>query len=70
MTLLVPDLREAVAFVAAGLSRRGERLRAGQRILSGVLTPLPVWVQPGDTVVLSAGALGAITLTFIESEPL
>ena len=67
-TTLVPDLSEVVAFVAAGLSRRGERLRAGELILSGVLTPLPIWVQPGDLVVLKAGDLGALNLTFTGGE--
>jgi 2-keto-4-pentenoate hydratase len=66
-TTLVADVREVVAFVAGGLARRGDRLAAGQRILSGVLTPLPIWVQPGDQVSLSAGDLGALDLTFTGS---
>ena len=53
--------------MAAGLARRGDRLAAGQRILSGVLTPMPIWVQPGDQVALSAGDLGTLELTFTGS---
>jgi 2-keto-4-pentenoate hydratase len=64
----VPDIRAAVAFAAAALAARGERLRAGQRVISGLLTPLPVWAQAGDAVVLSAGGLGHLALDFHEGD--
>lgn len=63
-TSFIPDIREAVGFIANGLQRLGHRLRAGQRVMSGVLTPLPVWAQPGDEIKVSADRLGAIRLSF------
>lgn len=60
----IPDVREAVGFIANGLRLFGRRLEAGQRVMSGVLTPLPVWAQPGDEITVSADRLGAIRLRF------
>jgi 2-keto-4-pentenoate hydratase len=50
---LLPPFVAIVRFVADALRSAGDRLEAGQFILSGLLTPLPIWVQPGDQVVLS-----------------
>jgi 2-keto-4-pentenoate hydratase len=58
------DLRWVVRFVAAALEANGESLRAGQVISSGLLTPAPIWVGPGDAVSIEAGALGRLDLTF------
>lgn len=63
MTLL-PGLETIVGFVAGALRKTGERLDAGQIILSGVLTPLPIWVMPGDEVTLDLGDIAALKLGF------
>lgn len=62
---LVADLRDVVSFIGCSLALDGERLRAGQRILSGVLTPLPVWAHPGDRVSVEARGIGTVTLDFV-----
>lgn len=61
------DPAAVVRFVADLLGTAGERLRAGDRIIAGSLTP-PIWVVPGDRVTLSAGALGEATITLVAEE--
>jgi 2-keto-4-pentenoate hydratase len=61
---ILGDPLEAVRCVASNTARLGERLRAGDIILSGVVTPLPIWVRGGDVVRLDAGPLGALELRF------
>jgi 2-keto-4-pentenoate hydratase len=60
----LPDIRAVVSFVGASLALDGERLRAGERIMSGVLTPLPIWVRPGNQVRIEWSGIDAVTLNF------
>jgi 2-keto-4-pentenoate hydratase len=61
---LVPaDLAEIVVLVASSLARQGERLEAGDWILSGACTP-PVRVAAGDAVSADFGALGRVAVRF------
>lgn len=53
----------SVAWLAAHLARRGERLHAGEVVLSGTLTP-PIAVGPGDQLMADFGSLGRIATTF------
>jgi 2-keto-4-pentenoate hydratase len=64
VTALIADLRSVVSFIGCSLALDGDHLRAGQRILSGVLTPLPVWAHPGDRVTVEASGIGATTFHF------
>jgi 2-keto-4-pentenoate hydratase len=56
-------LREMVDAVAARLEAAGEELRAGERIITGVLAP-PHEAQEGDTVRLELDAVGSVELRF------
>ena len=56
-------LEEMVAVVAERLEPTGERLRPGDRIITGVLAP-PHPAKPGDRVRLELEALGAVELAF------
>ena len=58
------DPREAVLFAARAAWLHGDELRPGETVMSGLLTPLPIWVKPGDRVTLDAGALGRLELNF------
>jgi 2-keto-4-pentenoate hydratase len=55
------DLAEPVMVIAGTLGACGERLRAGDRIIAGSLTPA-VPLGPGDSVVLDLGPLGRVEL--------
>jgi len=57
------DLADAVTVIAQRLAACGERLRAGDRIIAGSLTPA-VPVAAGDSVALDLGDLGRIELRF------
>lgn len=57
----LPDLAEIVALAADTLAAHGERLTAGDRILSGSMTAL-VRLHPGERVEADFGALGALAL--------
>jgi len=57
------DLPDLVCLVADALGACGERLRAGDRIISGALTD-PMWVKPGDTAGIDLGPLGALEVAF------
>ena len=57
------DLAETIRLVADLLGACGERLSAGDRIITGALTR-PVEVAPGDRVELDLGTLGAVSLSF------
>jgi 2-oxo-3-hexenedioate decarboxylase len=59
------DLERMVEAVAARLEAAGERLRPGDRIITGVLAP-PHRAQPGDTVRLEFEALGGAELRFTD----
>ena len=55
------DPAETVERVAGFLSEHGARLRPGDRIIAGTLTP-PLPVGPGDGVEVDLGALGRVSL--------
>ena len=57
------SLERMVAVVAQRLADAGEELRAGDRIITGVLAP-PHKAQPGDTVMLELDAVGSVALRF------
>ncbi|WP_394216626.1 2-oxo-hept-4-ene-1,7-dioate hydratase [Brachybacterium vulturis] len=52
-----------VAWLANKLAQHGERLEAGEIILSGSFTR-PVWIERGDTVLADYGELGSISCRF------
>jgi 2-keto-4-pentenoate hydratase len=56
-------LERMVEAVAARLEAAGEELRAGERIITGVLAP-PYEAKEGDTVRLELEALGGVELSF------
>jgi 2-keto-4-pentenoate hydratase len=56
-------LEQMVEAVAARLEAAGEELRAGDRIITGVLAP-PHEAQEGDTVRLELDELGSVELRF------
>jgi 2-keto-4-pentenoate hydratase len=56
-------LEKMVEAVAARLEAAGEKLRAGDRIITGVLAP-PYEAQEGDTVRLELDELGSVELRF------
>jgi 2-keto-4-pentenoate hydratase len=49
--------------VAARLAAAGEELRAGDRIITGIIAP-PHQAAPGDVVRLELEALGGVELRF------
>jgi 2-keto-4-pentenoate hydratase len=55
------DLADAVRGAARVLGAVGERLRAGDRIITGSVVQVPI--APGDDVVADLGALGRVGLT-------
>lgn len=55
---------EVVRFLAESLAQFRERLRAGDWILSGMLTPLPIWVRAGEDAEVDFGRLGKISMRF------
>ena len=57
------NLETMVEAVAARLEAAGEELRAGERIITGVLAP-PHEAKEGDTVRLELEALGGVELRF------
>jgi 2-keto-4-pentenoate hydratase len=57
------DPAHTTARVAEFLAAHGARLRPGDRIIAGTLTP-PLPVAPGDEVEVDLGALGTIALRF------
>jgi 2-keto-4-pentenoate hydratase len=56
-------LRAMVEAVAARLDAAGEQLRAGDRIITGIIAP-PHEPEPGDTVRLELEELGGVELRF------
>lgn len=53
-----------VAWLANKVAQHGERLEAGEIILSGSFTR-PVWIERGDSVFADYGELGSIACRFI-----
>ena len=56
-------LQAMVEAVAGRLADAGEELRAGERIITGIIAP-PHKAEPGDTVRLELDALGGVELRF------
>ena len=59
------NLEEMVAAVARRLEAADERLRPGERIITGVLAP-PHTARPGDTVRLELEAVGGVEVRFTD----
>ncbi len=53
---------ESLAWLANLLAARGERLEAGQLVMTGSL-PLPYWANQGETVEVRITGLGSVTAT-------
>jgi 2-keto-4-pentenoate hydratase len=64
VALVLGDPCEIVVCAARNAALLGERVRAGDVLLSGVVAPLPIWVEPADAVRLDGGVLGALDLRF------
>jgi 2-keto-4-pentenoate hydratase len=62
-TPTVESLPDIVRHVGALLGRFGERLCAGDRIISGSLAAI-VWVEPGDRIEIAIDRLGTLELSF------
>jgi 2-keto-4-pentenoate hydratase len=58
------DPRDALRFVIGALAQQGGELLSGQVIMTGLLTPIPIWVKAGDRVQLDAGSFGSLDLNF------
>lgn len=57
------ELVDIVRQVADLLAAFGERLRAGQVIITGSITP-PLWVQPGEDLVFNLEPVGSVSVRF------
>jgi 2-keto-4-pentenoate hydratase len=53
---------DVVGLIAERLALVGQELREGQVIIAGSLTPI-VFVEPGDSVAVDLGSLGALALS-------
>jgi 2-keto-4-pentenoate hydratase len=61
---ILGDPRDALRFVADALARQDGELLSGHVIMTGLLTPIPIWVKAGDRVQLDAGPFGSLDLNF------
>jgi 2-keto-4-pentenoate hydratase len=57
------ELVDIVRQVADMLSAFGERLRAGQVIITGSITP-PLWVEPGEDILFKLDPVGSVSVRF------
>ena len=57
------ELIDIVRHVADVLAAFGERLRAGQIIITGSIVP-PLWVEPGEEVVFKLDPIGTVSIRF------
>ena len=57
------ELVDIVRQVADMLSAFGERLRAGQVIITGSITP-PLWVEPGEEILFNLDPVGSVSVRF------
>lgn len=57
------ELVDIVRQVADMLSAFGERLRAGQVIITGSITP-PLWVEPGEEILFNLEPVGSVSVRF------
>lgn len=62
---MIGDLAGLILTVAGRLEDAGDRLLAGDRIISGALTA-PLWVKAGERVTVEMGVLGKIEVAFVE----
>ena len=60
---LTGDLIDIVHHVADMLSAFGERLRAGQIIITGSIVP-PLWVEAGEEIAFQLDPIGAVSIRF------
>lgn len=57
------ELIDVVRHVADLLAAFGERLRAGQVIITGSITP-PLWVEPGENIHFTLEPVGSVSVRF------
>lgn len=57
------ELIDIVRHVADLLTAFGERLRAGQVIITGSITP-PLWVEPGEELAFNLDPVGSVSVRF------
>lgn len=57
------DIVDVVRQVADMLAAFGERLRAGQVIMTGSITP-PLWVEPGEEIQFKLDPVGSVSVKF------
>ena len=57
------ELVDIVRQVADMLSAFGERLRAGQVVMTGSITP-PLWVEPGEEILFNLDPVGSVSVRF------
>ena len=60
---LTGELVGIVRHVADLLAACGERLRAGQVIITGSITP-PLWVEPGEEIAFNLDPVGSVSVRF------
>jgi len=57
------DIVDIVRQVADMLGAFGERLRAGQVVMTGSITP-PLWVEPGEEILFNLDPVGSVSVRF------
>jgi len=57
------DIVDVVRQVADMLAAFGERLRAGQVVMTGSITP-PLWVEPGEEILFKLDPVGSVSVRF------
>jgi hypothetical protein len=62
--VILGSLAEILICTAANLMMLGCEPHAGMTILSGIVTPLPLWVKDGDHVYICGGNAGDVELRF------
>lgn len=60
----IQDAGALIRFVAGAVTALGERLRAGDLVLSGMIVPAPIWPAAGDRMRVDYGPLGSVELRF------
>jgi len=60
---LTGELIDIVRHVANVLAACGERLRAGEIIITGSIVP-PLWVEPGEELVFALDPIGSVAIGF------
>jgi 2-keto-4-pentenoate hydratase len=57
------DIVDVVRQVADMLAAFGERLRAGQIVMTGSITP-PLWIEPGEEILFKLDPVGSVSVRF------